>query len=638
MTDRSIFTKHQFPSYFFDEGPELLNFIQHYYEWMELEGNTIDVSKKLKEYRDVDTVPEDFFKFMKYEFMQNIPENILADKTVLLKNIKDFYRTKGSERSYEILFKVLFNEEVEFYYPGRDILRASDGKWVVNSYVIADILVPESNFSNVCFVTGSATGSRGRVEKYIKTVENGVPVTKIYLKVVYGRFQKNEDAICVLSGGAVFRTNSDQIEEDGFYASTDGFLSSDKRLQDNFYYQEYSYVVKVNAPVNSYRKVVTDLAHPAGTKFFGELQITPSLDSRSLISCDSQLGIQSEYKINNTFTDIAYELTIGAQVFGKSFNFDLDARPRFTFSGYNIKSGKIESITASEAVSLDPTLSGVSDYQVLRGLSTTFTGSFSNGDFIFIYDMNRGSSSIVRIEEVISNTLLKLYDPYIYGTLNNSRFSKPTFTRRFISGTYASNTSSIIGVNSNFTSYFNENDRIYLYTTGGTFVSENTIETLTDTIINLVSPIASNTYSISYETNDIDNSETLFDYAPQVRVVTGIFSGIPAPLSNSSIQSLELLIDSQELLLEKIQNINVSDFYDARFIVSPANNNFIENTHPGDIAEIIDNVNGNNYNIISLPVSNRHLLVRDEYPYGNTHNLSITIYPIVADTIIDSEL
>ena len=62
--------------------------------------------------------------------MADIPENMLTDKRLLLKRIKDLYTSKGSQKSYDLLFRILYNQDIDFYYPGEDILRASDGRWV----------------------------------------------------------------------------------------------------------------------------------------------------------------------------------------------------------------------------------------------------------------------------------------------------------------------------------------------------------------------------------------------------------------------------------------------------------------------------------------------------------------------------
>ena len=55
----------------------------------------------------------------------------------------------------------------------------------------------------------------------------------------------------------------------GRYTDTKGFLSWNNKLQDNYYYQEFSYVVRVTELVDKYRDVIKNLVHPAGTKMFG---------------------------------------------------------------------------------------------------------------------------------------------------------------------------------------------------------------------------------------------------------------------------------------------------------------------------------------------------------------------------------
>lgn len=59
----------------------------------------------------------------------------------------------------------------------------------------------------------------------------------------------------------------------GRYINDDGLLSSYNFLEDRDYYQNYSYVVRVNAALKDYRKVLLDLTHPAGTRLFGQYLI-----------------------------------------------------------------------------------------------------------------------------------------------------------------------------------------------------------------------------------------------------------------------------------------------------------------------------------------------------------------------------
>jgi hypothetical protein len=56
----------------------------------------------------------------------------------------------------------------------------------------------------------------------------------------------------------------------GRYINDDGHLSSYNFIQDKNYYQNYSYVVKIEEPLENYRKSLNDLIHPSGLKLFGE--------------------------------------------------------------------------------------------------------------------------------------------------------------------------------------------------------------------------------------------------------------------------------------------------------------------------------------------------------------------------------
>jgi len=59
----------------------------------------------------------------------------------------------------------------------------------------------------------------------------------------------------------------------GYYSGTKGLLSGVPKLQDNKYYQNFSYVLKTDFDVNDYRNSVKKLIHPSGLIMFGELAI-----------------------------------------------------------------------------------------------------------------------------------------------------------------------------------------------------------------------------------------------------------------------------------------------------------------------------------------------------------------------------
>jgi len=69
----------------------------------------------------------------------------------------------------------------------------------------------------------------------------------------------------------------------GYYSTTNGFLSSDKKLHDNDYYQEYSYEVISKIPFDNYIDVLKQITHVAGTKAFGRLEATSFVNTNATI-------------------------------------------------------------------------------------------------------------------------------------------------------------------------------------------------------------------------------------------------------------------------------------------------------------------------------------------------------------------
>ena len=129
-----------------------LDFLEKYYEWMEINGNALHLSKNLKNYQDVDTTSLDFLHGLQKETMAKLPKELYVDPSDpnnrvsiqnTIKNIIRFYGAKGTERAYQYLFRLVLGTEVGFYYPRTDMLRPSDGKWIQN-YTIR-ITVPTNS-------------------------------------------------------------------------------------------------------------------------------------------------------------------------------------------------------------------------------------------------------------------------------------------------------------------------------------------------------------------------------------------------------------------------------------------------------------------------------------------------------------
>lgn len=188
----------QFPGFVREEGPQFVAFLRAYFEYMEQSGKATNAARSIRDNQDIDRTVDSFVDYFRKQFMLNIPKNVLADKRLLTKHIRDFYRTRGSQESYRFLFRALFNQEIDFYYPGDDILRASDGRWVQETRLRVGA---PSNINPRTLegrrIRGVSSGATAFVEDIIATEALGLLVYDMTVREVIGVFSDGERIVSV---------------------------------------------------------------------------------------------------------------------------------------------------------------------------------------------------------------------------------------------------------------------------------------------------------------------------------------------------------------------------------------------------------------------------------------------------------
>ena len=121
--------------------------------------------------------------FLEKNFYTGFSKNADINTANLLKNIKDFYRAKGNENSFRYIFRLLFGiEDVEFYYPGRDMLRLSDGRWTLDKSV--KILTDSASYVD-SFLGRTIVGETSNVSALVERVERyqvgALDITELFL-------------------------------------------------------------------------------------------------------------------------------------------------------------------------------------------------------------------------------------------------------------------------------------------------------------------------------------------------------------------------------------------------------------------------------------------------------------------------
>lgn len=475
----SSLVKSQLPEFVREDYQTFVAFVEAYYEY--LQNNEVD----LKTIRDIDKTLESFIRHFKNELAPNLPYSAV-DTRFLLKNIKSQYLAKGSEASLKLLFKILYNKNVEVSYPSTQLLRASDGKWNQDVSVFAkiisgspddivgklvdvvtpnkiirvlvdrrqyveveierairvsddvyeflidrrffgdiavgdrlryrddatgvyfsaeiqatttklEILQPGSGFKvgdiyNIKNFNGygsimkvSAVDTNGGITRaqFIKfgvgystdfttTISSqsgqdlagtaGTVITRVgnNLSISEGMdgfaevgtinvsdywtdFGDNTYAGLVLREFGISSIDSTVVDTNpaiikctlgalakypGYYVNNDSFLNDAIYIQDSRYYQAYSYVIKIDEKLDSYKTIVKNLLHPAGMAIFGEYDIRNEFDiSLELESLLKILAITNREEIFSA--DLTRYFDISKPIINSTLNYDGSAEGQY---------------------------------------------------------------------------------------------------------------------------------------------------------------------------------------------------------------------------------------------------------------------------------------------------------------------
>ena len=327
-------------------------FLKAYYEFLE-QTESRDLNSK----RDLDDTFDTFLQYFKNELATNLP-NVLVDDRFILGKMKETYLAKGTEASFKLLFRLLYDKEVIIDYPSTQLLKASDGIWeqdvsIFVNYRIGDPNVLVNNTVqivgrvktvNVSIIRVSIIDPVNKIaelfvdKRFYGSINVGdlltfgllfestvLPTTSKLSIVDVGAKFKVGDVFLITDTGVgtgsllkVVRTDSlggilnaqfiqfgytysssfevDLIQDDtnnnavvsitlgpvakypGHYSNNQGFLNDAIYIQDGYRYQAYSYILKIDEKLESYKTAVKSLVHPSGMALFGQYEINNNFD------------------------------------------------------------------------------------------------------------------------------------------------------------------------------------------------------------------------------------------------------------------------------------------------------------------------------------------------------------------------
>lgn len=193
----SLNVKFSLPEFIQTDYNKFVSFIEKYFEYMDEDNKPLNLLLN-KTYNDIDELNDAELNKRANEFAEGFPQLLQTDRKTLLKKIKDIFESKGSERSIKAYFKLLYNEEVDVYYPSKNILRASDGIWIQETSVRA--LTGYNNYE--------VLNLNGRVAdiKYYETIGSvnflrTIPITIPRVEKIATSFPQSYEIIIELPAG-----------------------------------------------------------------------------------------------------------------------------------------------------------------------------------------------------------------------------------------------------------------------------------------------------------------------------------------------------------------------------------------------------------------------------------------------------
>ena len=188
----SQLVENQFPSFYKEDGPGFVAFVKAYYEFLETTDKyTYKENRELFNSNDIDDTLNEFLVHFKEKYLADFPFITATDKRFMIKHITDYYQSKGSKQSLELLMRLLYNEEVDLYIPAEDILKPSDSEWYTPIYIEVGKSPRTRGFVNKQ-ITGSSSGATAFVEGIVTKRVDGKLIDVVYLSSVRGNFRRNE--------------------------------------------------------------------------------------------------------------------------------------------------------------------------------------------------------------------------------------------------------------------------------------------------------------------------------------------------------------------------------------------------------------------------------------------------------------
>ena len=296
---------------------------------------------------------DEIFKKFKTQFLPGFEDRKFI-KGLNLKNIlsraKDFYTSKGTDISYQILFSILFGKDIKSIKPQDYLLRPSDNNYFVTKNILVEQIVRDETFR----VGDSDLRKQLKGKTIFESLSNGNTASASIYNVEY-RPVDNKDLYEISLDSTSFVFNFETTKKTNISESVttgSNFIIVDSTVG---FKKSGSLFIKTSNLSNPITLTYTDKTL---TEFLGvsgviaDLNFGEELIEENFLYSYLDDETKVEFRLINVIDTIDYSQTsslrVGDKIQLSSFGNDLNDRKEFNFWNYNIPtSHKIKVISGN---------------------------------------------------------------------------------------------------------------------------------------------------------------------------------------------------------------------------------------------------------------------------------------------------
>lgn len=205
------------PSFVRADYPAFEKYIVDYFEFLEEDGNALQVLEEWRDNGDPDNNVSPYVDAILQDLGWTWTGSLTVSKRLLLKNLREFYLSRGTFRSFEFLFRSLFGETVQVRYPREEMLFLDTADYASEITFFATALnrldpafieiLKDSDEGKAVEIVGQISGVVATVESIRTLLSGGEGYLQITILQPLKDFVPREDVMIYSESGFVIETS-----------------------------------------------------------------------------------------------------------------------------------------------------------------------------------------------------------------------------------------------------------------------------------------------------------------------------------------------------------------------------------------------------------------------------------------------